>query len=185
MTNASTAAIERSCANRPHAGIGPWNAELPIPTPITVTAYTAGAARTPGRPASVRARSSTPASTYARLDSVLAGCAIRPRPMCSQSDSATRCSAVSRPERSADWKRLRRHPPPSCTGPTHCSDHRDRRSSGSFFFGVYTPIPSGYCRPAPMISGGCGWPFTNRIRRTVPSGPGPMPSLVMVIPMSA
>src|SRR4029450_13105149 len=50
MTNASTAAIERSCANRPHGGIGPWNAALPIPTPITVTAYTAGAVRGPARP---------------------------------------------------------------------------------------------------------------------------------------
>src|SRR6266550_157754 len=46
MTNASTTAIERSCAKRPHAGIGPWNAALPIPTPIAVIAYTAGA-RTP------------------------------------------------------------------------------------------------------------------------------------------
>jgi hypothetical protein len=75
MTNARTAAIERSCPKRPNAGIGPWNAALPIPTPITVTAYTAGAMRAPGRATAARPRSSTPASTYARLDSVLAGCA--------------------------------------------------------------------------------------------------------------
>src|SRR5215218_9162061 len=89
MKNASTAAIERSCAKRPHAGIGPWNAALPTPMPITVTPYTADSMRVPARPASARPSSSTPASTYARLDRVLAGCESRPWPMRSQSEPPT------------------------------------------------------------------------------------------------
>ncbi|HEX6311848.1 MAG TPA: bifunctional diguanylate cyclase/phosphodiesterase, partial [Acidimicrobiia bacterium] len=47
------------------------------------------------------------------------------------------------------------------------------------------PMPSGNARPAPTISGGCGSSSTKVIRRSVPSGPGPMPSAEIVIPMSA
>jgi hypothetical protein len=63
ITNVNTAAIDTSWVNRPHDGIGPWNATLPTPTATTAAAYTVSTARWEDRATRARLRSRMPATT--------------------------------------------------------------------------------------------------------------------------